>query len=198
MIHRLLWRDIADPPLVQLARAPNQHNEENKMPDLTRRRWSKKKFPAAVGEANSCSSWRIAQEESARQVWQGIRLKLQKGAQHSAQGQQDSAVGQLWQHKLPGGSTCSYRTQQILWYCNFNVACKTGICYPTLPAMPVLNCNMLLMLFSVRYMYIAGCPMISLVIPCCIQNILINCHLYRIGMAAPWQYSDVWNGPGES
>ena len=39
--------------------------------------------------------------------------------------------------------------------------------------------------------HIAGCPMISwvTVIPCCIWNyhwnILINCHLCRIGMAAP-------------
>ena len=44
---------------------------------------------------------------------------------------------------------------QILCDSNFNVACETGIRYPTLPAM--LNRDAVLMRFSVRY--------ISLVVP---------------------------------
>ena len=43
---------------------------------------------------------------------------------------------------------------------NFNVACETGICYPTLPAM--LNSDALLMLFSVRYILLARRPVQAL------------------------------------
>ena len=59
---------------------------------------------------------------------------------------------------FPAEQADEYATDtQFLYDRNFNVACETGIRYPTLPVLAMLNSDTLLMLFSVRY--------ISLVVP---------------------------------
>ena len=85
---------------------------------------------------------------------------------------------------FPAESADEYAADmQILCDRNFNVACETGIRYPTLPgcashAEPRRDAHE-----DFGEICIAGYPMISQVIPCCVWDILIHCHLCRAPIA---------------
>ena len=63
--------------------------------------------------------------------------------------------------------------RQILCDRNFNVACAACHAEHQRDAPAVFS-----------EIYLAGCPMISRVIPPCVWDILINCHLYRAPMTS--------------